>query len=78
MRFIGLDIDKWKCKAAIIDQQSIILDEFTFTNNHQGIEGFASKLTLDDRVVMESTGSVWTNLHNHLDERHIHVSLATL
>jgi transposase len=25
---------------------------------------------------MESTGSVWTNLYNHLDEKHIHVALA--
>jgi transposase len=59
-----------------MDPGGAILEEFTFTNNHEGIEGFASKLTTNDRVVMESTGSVWTNLYNHLDERHIHVALA--
>ncbi|MHB2036731.1 MAG: IS110 family RNA-guided transposase, partial [Nitrososphaerales archaeon] len=31
---------------------------------------------MDDRVVMESTGSVWTNLYNHLDSKHIPVVLA--
>lgn len=54
----------------------LIADEFTFTNNHEGIEWFASKLSMDDRVVMESTGSVWTNLYNHLDSKHIPVILA--
>lgn len=76
VRFVGLDIGKWKCRAAIMNQEGVILDEFTFTNNHDGIEGLASRLTLDDRVVMESTGSVWTNLYDNLDDRHIHVSLA--
>jgi len=59
-----------------MDPGGIILEELTFTNNHEGIEGFASKLTMNDRVVMESTGSVWTNLYNHLDARHIPVALA--
>ncbi len=76
MRFVGIDIGKWKCKAAIMDSGGLILEEFTFTNNHDGIEDLTSKLTLTDRVVMESTGSVWTNLYNHLDEKHIPVTLA--
>jgi transposase len=73
---VGIDIGKMKCRAAIMDQGGSILDEFTFTNNHVGIESLASRLSIDDRVVMESTGSVWTNLYNHLDEKHIHISLA--
>ena len=76
MRFVGIDIGKAKCRAAIMDPDGLMLEEFTFTNNHEGIEGLTSKLTLADRVVMESTGSVWTNLYNHLDEKHIPVTLA--
>jgi hypothetical protein len=76
VRFVGIDIGKAKCRAAIMDPGGIILEEFTFTNNHEGIEGLASRLTLNDRVVMESTGSVWTNLYNHLDEKRIPVALA--
>jgi transposase len=76
VRFVGLDIGKWKCRAAIMNQEGVILDEFTFTNNHEGIEELAAKLTFQDRVVMESTGSVWTNLYEQLDNRRIHVSLA--
>ncbi|MGA2785344.1 MAG: transposase [Candidatus Bathyarchaeia archaeon] len=73
---MGIDIGKMKCRVAIMDQEGSILNEFTFTNNHEGIESLASRLSMDDRVVMESTGSVWTNLYNHLDEKHIHVVLA--
>jgi transposase len=76
VRYVGLDLGKWKCRAAIMNQEGLILDEFTFTNNQEGIEGLASKLTLEDRVVMESTGSVWTNLYDRLDDRNIRVSLA--
>jgi transposase len=76
VRFVGLDIGKWKCRAAIMDHEGLILDEFWFTNDHEGIESLTAKLTLQDRVVMESTGSVWTNLYDRLDDRHIHVSLA--
>jgi transposase len=76
VRFVGIDVGKWKCRAAIMDPGGLILEEFTFTNNHEGIEGLTSSLTPEDRVVMESTGSVWTNLYNHLDEKHIPVALA--
>ncbi len=62
---MSIDIGKAKCRAAIMNQGGSILDEFTFTNNREGIEGLASRLSMDDRVVMESTGSVWTNLYNH-------------
>lgn len=36
---MGIDISKAKCRAAIMDAGGIILEEFTFTNNHEGIEG---------------------------------------
>lgn len=75
-RYVGIDVGKAKCRAALMDQGGFIVDEFTFQNNREGIEGLASRLTMDDKVVMESTGSVWTNLYNSLDDRHIPVVLA--
>jgi transposase len=73
---VGIDVGKVKCRAAIMDQGGFIVDEFTFANNHEGIEDLASKLNMDDRAVMESTGSVWTNLYDVLDGKHIPVVLA--
>jgi len=76
MRYVGIDVGKQRCRAAVMDQGGFIIDEFTFTNNHRGIGDLASRLTMEDKVVMESTGSVWTNLYNSLDDRHIPLVLA--
>jgi len=76
MKYVGVDIGKWKCRAAVMNPEGVLIDEFAFNNDHQGIEDLASKLTPEDRVVMESTGSVWTNLYDALDERNVPVVLA--
>ena len=76
MRYVGIDVGKQKCRAAIMDHEGFIVDEFTFPNDYEGIQGMASRLTMDDKVVMESTGSVWTNIYNRLDEIHVSVVLA--
>lgn len=73
---MGIDVGKAKCRVALMDQGGFIVDEFTFQNNREGIDRLASRLTMEDRVVMESTGSVWTNLYNSLDDQHIPVVLA--
>ena len=76
MRYVGIDIGKWKCRAAMMDPEGKIIEEFTFPNDAEGIHDLASKLTPEDSVVMESTGSVWSTFYNNLDERHIPVKLA--
>ena len=76
MRYVGIDIGKWKCRAAMMDPEGTIIQEFTFNNDAEGIHDLASRLTPEDSVVMESTGSVWSTLYNHLDERRIPVKLA--
>ena len=40
------------------------------------MEELASRLTPEDRVVMESTGSVWSNLYDLLEERKVPTVLA--
>ena len=76
MRYVGIDVGKHRCRAAVMDQGGLIIEEFAFTNSHQGIDDVASRLTVDDRVAIESTGSVWVNLYERFDERKIPVVLA--
>jgi len=76
VRYVGVDIGKWKCRAAMMNPDGAIVEEFTFPNDAEGIHDLASRLTPEDRVVMESTGSVWANLYNSLDERRVPVVLA--
>jgi transposase len=76
VRFVGIDVGKARCQAAIMNQEGVLIDEFTFTNNHEGINDFTSGLSVEDRAVMESTGSVWLKLYESLEEQHVSVVLA--
>jgi len=61
VRYVGIDIGKHGCNAAVMDESGSLVEEFSFRNNRRGLEGLVSKLSMGDRVVMESTGSVWMN-----------------
>lgn len=74
--YVGVDVGKNKCRTAMMNQEGKITTEFSFSNNQEGISRLASMLTMDDRVVMESTGAYWLELYDHLDELHIRVVLA--
>jgi len=76
MKYVGVDIGKRKCRAAIMSAEGRIVKELDFTNNSDGITSLTLLLTMDDRVVMESTGPYWLDLYNQLDQLHISVVLA--
>ena len=55
MMYVGVDVGKSKCRAAMMNQDGKITKEFDFSNNSQkGISNLASMLTLDDKVVIKS------------------------
>jgi len=76
IKYVDVDISKSKCRAAVTNPEGVLINEFAFNNDHAGIEELASRLTPEDRLVMESTGSVWSNLYDILGERHVPVVLA--
>ena len=76
MKYVGVDIGKRKCRAAIMNSEGKIVKELDFSNNSDGIASLTLLLSMDDKVVMESTGPYWLDLYNQLDELHIPVVLA--
>jgi len=76
MRYVGVDISKRKYRAVFIDEDDKIVDEFSFRNDFVGISMFLSRLSMGDRVVMESTGNLWVNLYDVLEERGFSMVLA--
>jgi transposase len=76
MNYVGIDVGKYKCAVAMMDSEGRVSDEFTFHNNNEGIQGLISRLSIDDEVVMESTGSVWVNSYDRLEQVHVKVVLA--
>ena len=76
IRYVGVDVGKDKCRAALMNQKGTIEQKFFFENNHKGIQHLTSMLTYEDQVVMESTGNLWLNIYETLDNKHIKVVLA--
>jgi hypothetical protein len=57
-KYVDVDISKSKCRATVTNPEGVLINEFASNNDHAGIEELASRLTPEDRLVMESTGSV--------------------
>jgi len=76
MRYVGIDVGKAQCRAALVNQQGEVENEFFFENNTKGISELTDVLTREDKVVMESTGNLWLNIYDTLDSKNIKVVLA--
>jgi transposase len=76
MRYVGVDVGKARCRAALMNQKGSIESEFFFENSSRGIANLVSTLKDEDSVVMESTGNLWLNIYDALDHRNIKVVLA--
>ena len=79
MKYVGIDVHKKMCQAAVLDEDGTLLDELRFANDPEGIEEFAGKLTTfrdDVKAVVESTGNLWIPIHDRLEERGVDVALS--
>jgi transposase len=59
-----------------MNQKGIIEKEFFFENTNRGIQHLTSLLTIEDKVVMESTANLWLNIYDAIDSKNIKVVLA--
>jgi transposase len=67
------------CQAAILGDDGELLDEIRFPNDADGIEEFSEKLTSfndEVRAVVESTGNLWIQIHDRLEEHGYEVALS--
>jgi transposase len=74
--YVGVDVSKRKCRAAVVDGDGVLVDEFSFSNDFEGIKRFVSRLSEGDRVVMESTGNLWVNLYEAVEANDVKAVLA--
>jgi transposase len=75
MKYVGIDVHKKMCQAAVLDEDGELLDQIRFGNNKEEIKEFALKLTTfrdDVKVVVESTGNLWIQISYFL---HIYMGL---
>jgi transposase len=79
VKYVGIDVHKKMCQAAILEEDGKLLDEIRFANTPEEIEEFAGKLsTFHDEVkaVVESTGNLWIQIHDRLEEHGFEVALS--
>jgi len=79
VKYVGIDVHKKMCQAAVLDENGTPLDEIRFRNDAEGIEEFAQKLTTfhdDVKAVVESTGNLWIQIHDRLEEHGFDVVLS--
>jgi len=77
--YVGVDVHKRVCRAAMVNDEGELVDEFSFMNSKGGIEDFMMKIeAFKDRmlVVVESTANLWMRLYDSLDEQGIKVVLS--
>ena len=71
MKYVGIDVHKKMCQAAVLNEEGALLDEIRFPNDPDGIEEFAGKLTTfhdEVKAVVESTGNYWIQIHDGLED----------
>jgi len=77
--YVGVDVHKKVCRAAVVDDEGELVDEFPFGNSSRGIEDFVMKIEAfggKSLVAVESTANLWVCVYDALDERGIKVVLS--
>jgi len=79
VKYVGIDVHKKHCQAAVLDEDGELVDQVRFLNRKKSIKEFALKLlTFHDKVkaVVEPTGNLWIQIHDILEKYGIDVSLS--
>jgi transposase len=79
VKYVGIDVHKKMCQVAVLDEEGKLLDEIRFANDPEEIEAFAGKLTTfhdEVKAVVESTGNLWIQIHDRLEEHGFDVALS--
>jgi transposase len=77
--YVGVDVHKKVCRAAMANDEGELVEEFSFTNSKRGIEDFMMKIeAFGDRVLVavESTANLWIRLYDSLEDRGVQVVLS--
>jgi len=80
VKYVGIDVHKKMCQAAILGEDGELLEETGFMNTPSDIERFARKLKDlggEVRAVLESTGNLWIQIHDRLEAHGVPVALSS-
>ena len=79
MMYVGVDAHKKVCRAAMVNDEGELVDEFSFRNCSKGIEDFMMRIEAfkdEALVAVESTANLWIRIYDFLEEHGIQVVLS--
>jgi len=79
MMYVGVDVHKKVCRAAIVNDEGELVDEFSFINSKKGVEDFMMKIEAfrdEVLVAVESTANLWVGLYDFLEGHGVRVVLS--
>jgi transposase len=71
MMYFGADMHKKVCRAAILNDEGDVVDEFSFMNSVNGIRDFMMRIEVfrdEALVAVESTANLWVGLYDFLED----------
>lgn len=77
--YVGVDVHKKVCRAAMTNDEGELVEEFSFMNSKKGIEDFMMKIeAFKERVLVavESTANLWIRLYDSLEDHGVQVVLS--
>jgi transposase len=77
--YVGVDVHKKVCRAAMANDEGELVEEFSFMNSKRGMEDFMMKIeAFKDRILVAvgSTANLWIRLYDALEERGMRVVLS--
>ena len=76
--YVGVDVHKRACQAAVVDEDGGLVDELRFPNTSKGIGSLIERVRGygEFQVVMESSANYWTRLYDRLESEGVPVKLS--
>lgn len=79
MMYVGVDVHKQFCQAAVVEESGDVVGEYRFENSEEGIAGLASRLEAfgkPAKVAVESTANLWIQVYDRLEASGFQVVLS--
>jgi transposase len=79
MLYVGVDVHKQFCQAAVVEESGDVLGEYRFENSEEGITGLASRFEAFGKpvkVAVESTANLWIQVYDRLEASGFQVVLS--
>ncbi len=77
--YVGIDVHKQFCQAALMDQNGSILHEFRFENTMEGastLVDLAKSVNADVKAVLEPSANYWLKVYDRLEDEGVEVKLS--